>query len=398
MIISRVFDMLEGGPLLSLLESASLLASLEGGSCSPEGNAAQVGKPCCLPRVLGFLALADAAAMGGRGTEWHELLLTASDALRTGLVSEGHAEGQPGSLTTLIYSRWPLLEMIERLFQTPVVTLSVPDTIRRVLRREPEGNLMHMGIQSHSYQMRIFPHREIVSDMVRYSRVPFCGMRPFMSLVERVGAGASRVQCGGDVRCSLDFAEGGPHLGDCALWAVAVLEGAGVPSFAVGYEPLPDASSLFRESVLANKWDGQVVVVPKALAAKDGETVTLAYYPGHNGEGTTVRAGAGAHCGKHCDGFLKIPTVTLDYSWPALRPQALEVLKLSVNGEELSTIRGARMLLSKRQVCSVMMHVTKAQRGWQDGSSKTESGAASENKDTGQWFSSELWRLLSETG
>merc|ERR1712187_231733 len=103
-----------------------------------------------------------------------------------------------------------------------------------------------------------------------------------------------------------------------------------------------------------------------ARALLSRRQVTLAYFPGHNGEGTTVRAAADSHCGTFCAGFSQIPTVSLDASWPALRPAPLEVLKLSVNGEELNALRGARALLSRRQVCSVLVHVTKTKRGWAD--------------------------------
>ena len=33
---------------------------------------------------------------------------------------------------------------------------------------------------------RVFPHREIASDLIRLQRMPFCGMRPFMKLVTNV--------------------------------------------------------------------------------------------------------------------------------------------------------------------------------------------------------------------
>lgn len=93
--------------------------------------------------------------------------------------------------------------------------------------------------------------------------------------------------------------------------------------------------------------------------------------------------------------------MSLDAQWPALRPAPLEILKLSVNGEELNAIRGARALLSRREVCSVLVHVTKAQRGWADDESKVPGRAVGEGAEaavTGLAFSSELWELLSVTG
>merc|ERR1711957_29701 len=112
-----------------------------------------------------------------------------------------------------------------------------------------------------------------------------------------------------------------------------------------------------------------------------------------------VRAGSG-HCGKHCTGFNEIPTVSLDSSWPALRPTALEVLKLSVNGEELNTLRGARSLLSKRHICTILVHVTKCQRDWMHDLPDTDSkdvmdGGSSSNTTE---LSMEFWDLLTNVG
>jgi hypothetical protein len=55
----------------------------------------------------------------------------------------------------------------------------------------------------------------------------------------------------------------------------------------------------------------------------------------------------------------QVPTTTIDAEWQA----PLDVLKLSVNGAELKTLRGARKLLTQRKVCMVMMHATKVQLG-----------------------------------
>jgi FkbM family methyltransferase len=336
----------------------------------------------------------EAAVRGGNATEIDEIVTDASRSLRAGLSIAGQRGGHPGALKTLVRSRWPFVDAIDRLFQAPKVNLGVADALRKFDLAIQNKVVTHEELQERTYQMRLFPRREIVSDMVRFSRSPFCGMRPFMLLVERVAAGARDEPCGGTAhkKCSLDFVEGGPHIGDCTLWAAAALEQAGLSAFAVGYEPLPDASALFRESVLANRWDGRVVVVPQALAPKDDDFVTLAYYPGHNGEGTTVRAAATAHCGRHCTGFQQIPTVSLDNSWPALRPAALEILKLSVNGEELNALRGARALLSKRKVCSVLLHVTKVQRGYE---TAIEAGSGTTGATP---FSKELWELLQGVG
>eukprot|EP00913_Durusdinium_trenchii_P027469 g25762.t1 len=51
---------------------------------------------------------------------------------------------------------------------------------------------------------------------------------------------------------------GGPHLGDCALWAANSIGLVGVRVRAIAYEPLPDAAGLFQQSVLENGFGGAV--------------------------------------------------------------------------------------------------------------------------------------------
>merc|ERR1719333_1696501 len=114
------------------------------------------------------------------------------------------------------------------------------------------------GLEANSakkYYQYVFPHREMVSDMVRYSRLPFCGMRPFMMLIEQI---ARSQEC--KAPCHVTFVEGGPHIGDCTLWATAALQLAGVQSYGVAYEALQDASALFHLSAIANHWEDRVVV------------------------------------------------------------------------------------------------------------------------------------------
>jgi len=392
-------DAVIGGPPVPIATAATFLADLTFARSCKASPAAEAGATsdaktgvaerddwdCCLALALGYATLRDSLLVdNSHHSEQEPLLNATADAVVAAISTRRAALGwRYGGLRLLLQSRWPFVDMMDRMFQHPSVKLPLASGLQRFLLQEPRGALK----EPHSLWMRIFPRREIVSDMIRYVRTPFCGMRPFMRLIENIafkGYGAEHA-----ASSALSFVEGGPHLGDCTLWAAAVLEAAKVPFFAVAYEPLPDASALFRESVLDNKWDGQVVVVPKALGATEGEKVRLAYFPGHNGEGTTVRAAAQAHCGEGCEGFSEIDTATLDGTWEDYRPSHLDVLKLSVNGEELNTLRGARSLLSRRKICSALVHVTKAQRGWET-APKAEQGVG---KKAGS-FSSDLWNLL----
>lgn len=37
-----------------------------------------------------------------------------------------------------------------------------------------------------NYFFRVNPYREMVSDMVRYTKMPFCGLKPFLRMVADV--------------------------------------------------------------------------------------------------------------------------------------------------------------------------------------------------------------------
>lgn len=39
------------------------------------------------------------------------------------------------------------------------------------------------------------PYREMVSDMVRYTKLPFCGLRPFLRMVADVAKAAVEAGC-----------------------------------------------------------------------------------------------------------------------------------------------------------------------------------------------------------
>merc|ERR1712194_769599 len=82
-------------------------------------------------------------------------------------------------------------------------------------------------------------------------------------------------------------------------------------------QALQDASALFRLSVLANRWEGRVVVVPKALADSAEGFTKLVHHPGHNGEATL--SSIFHNCGTGCVGHTAIPRMSLDASWPVLR-------------------------------------------------------------------------------
>eukprot|EP00397_Hematodinium_sp_SG-2012_P024225 GEMP01025224.1.p2 GENE.GEMP01025224.1~~GEMP01025224.1.p2 ORF type:complete len:212 (+),score=36.89 GEMP01025224.1:1412-2047(+) len=125
----------------------------------------------------------------------------------------------------------------------------------------------------------------------------------------------------------------------------------------IAYEPLDNASQLFRLSALENSLE--VTVRTAALGDRTiSATTDLWYYSGRNGQATMTAFGKRAD-GQHI--IRDIPKVSLDDDFA--EHEEIGVLKLSVNGAEVETLRGARRLLSRRQICLVMMHVKKVVMG-----------------------------------
>ncbi|CAE8708179.1 unnamed protein product [Polarella glacialis] len=128
----------------------------------------------------------------------------------------------------------------------------------------------------------------------------------------------------------------------------------------IAFEPLPDASSLFRQSVIEN---GRALTDWSCSAAlgRGGKMTELVYYRGHNGQATVN--GEDFKFG-HRDEvtIVQAPELALDEELPDSWP-LVDALKLSVNGAERDTLAGARQLLSKRRICSVLLHTKKCLRG-----------------------------------
>mmetsp|Transcript_64660 Transcript_64660/g.115014 ORF Transcript_64660/g.115014 Transcript_64660/m.115014 type:complete len:723 (-) Transcript_64660:62-2230(-) len=308
-------------------------------------------------------------------------------------------------LALLVATPWPMIEVLELLSHNGRVMLTVDQAMKRLMGlpadhlllmralSAPKGN----GPQAHrrQYVFRVNPYREMVSDMVRYTKLPFCGLRPFMRMVADVARAGIEAGCpagkGAESAslCEFSFVEGGPHLGDCALWAATALGMAGVQLKAIAFEPLPDASALFAQSVAENGYAGRVSVRPAAMGERGGEPVELIYFHGHNGQ-ATVNGAEFPSQNRQEVSTVMAPQVALDDELPATWP-LLDSLKLSVNGAERNTLAGARRLLSQRRICSVLMHATKCKRGRRPPSEDPAPGDPTASK-----FSHELMQYLHE--
>ncbi|CAE7767030.1 unnamed protein product [Symbiodinium pilosum] len=256
----------------------------------------------------------------GPGMEARSLLQAGEASLRKALDTECKASGLQ-ALGLLMASPWPIPEVLDLLSYPGRLVLPVANAMQTLLELPQEHSLLERALttaaghsgsnaEARSYIFRVNPYREMVSDMVRYTKLPFCGLRPFMRMVADIGRNALQAGCAtnaaflGDAEaCKFTFVEGGPHLGDCALWASASLRLAGVQTRAIAFEPLPDAATLFQQSygsrvrtgtlslpatlflrsVVENGLSAYVNVRNAALGQMSGQT-ELIHFRGHNGQ------------------------------------------------------------------------------------------------------------------
>ncbi|CAJ1374738.1 unnamed protein product [Effrenium voratum] len=349
-------------------------------------------EPCQLPSAGMFLLMAYSTlqqtvlpeekeprlpGVAPRPGEEAAMLLGAGEArLRAALLAEAKAAApHSGPLALLLATPWPVAEVLDLLSYPGRVPVTVSGALEELLNLQKDHPLLELALSNASpvptsYAFRVNPYREMVSDMVRYTRLPFCGLRPFLRMVADVAKNAVAAGCGGTgatarevapEECQFTFVEGGPHLGDCALWAATALRLVGVQTRAIAFEPLPDAAALFQQSVSENGLSAYVAVRNAALGETSGAFTELIHFRGHNGQATVNGQDFPSQDRRE---VVTVPALelALDEQIPAAWPR-IDALKLSVNGAERNTLAGARRLLSKRRICSVLMHATKCKRG-----------------------------------
>eukprot|EP00434_Breviolum_minutum_P027782 symbB.v1.2.024570.t1/scaffold2273.1/size83577/1 len=301
-----------------------------------------------------------------------QMIQLGDEQLRVALLAESAATGSTGTvgaLALMLVTPWPIPEVLDLLSHPGRVNMEVQTAMEDLLHLE-EGHPLWDKAQSgrSSYFFRVNPYREMVSDMVRYTKMPFCGLRPFLRMVADVAKAAMSAGCATpgvyleDSRtCEFTFVEGGPHLGDCAMWATTVLRLAGVQTRSIAFEPLQDAAALFQQSVLENGLASHVSVQNAALGQSSGTMTELIHFRGHNGQATVNGEDFPSQDRREVV-TIQAQQLALDDEIPPSWPH-IDALKLSVNGAERNTLAGARKLLSKRRICSVLMHATKCKRG-----------------------------------
>eukprot|EP00929_Paragymnodinium_shiwhaense_P097702 TRINITY_DN59328_c0_g1_i1.p1 TRINITY_DN59328_c0_g1~~TRINITY_DN59328_c0_g1_i1.p1 ORF type:complete len:773 (-),score=169.88 TRINITY_DN59328_c0_g1_i1:280-2598(-) len=332
--------------------------------------------PCPLDAAMRYWAIAEGLARGPSSEEATALLEAVLEEGSSLLHEEVLQAERP--LLLLGANEPGGLKALEKAMHTLPLPLSLTAVlgygagarqtrlIATTLRPPFDAALQHA---STSFSMRLFSVHEVISDHVRSSLVPFCGMLPFIKLVEDVAHNAATSGCPADDEdhCRLTVLEGGANVGSCLLWAAAALQAAGSFLLSIAVEPMREAARLFTTSVQDNGFTENIFVEEKALVGPGEQEAKLRYALGRHGQASLDRhshSGCGVGAMRHADESCveePVRATTIDHSWGRRfgSSHTLDILKLNVNGEEVNALRGARALLSKRRVCMVMMHVFK---------------------------------------
>lgn len=226
-------------------------------------------------------------------------------------------------------------------------------------------------------ELHVLPMDDSVSNNVRAYKRPFCYERTFLRLVAaaaRLSALAGNASTAPWPRRSFRFWEVGANLGDCTLWAVAVLSAAAADGVvplvdATGFEPMPPAAAAFRRSAASLEATRRGFVAPrvrvrvKEVAIGDRRGIRNIGMPLHSvAESTFNNCSRYYELDRGCK-QLTIATETIDgllaprSDGIRLSPRRLvgvvDLMKIHVQGDELRVLRGARRALAAGRICVV---------------------------------------------
>eukprot|EP00434_Breviolum_minutum_P004863 symbB.v1.2.004290.t1/scaffold220.1/size262620/14 len=185
-----------------------------------------------------------------------------------------------------------------------------------------------------SYQLFVFPFRELVSDFVRARKVPYCN-ESILRVVQTLARHLHRTRAH-----AVHAIEIGANLGDCSLWLAKRMQA--VPSLrrikVLALEAVPQAAAVFQKSVEWNSLTDVIQVVNVAAGRFKGN-VSLQAKPMSSNSYTLA-----------AEGFSS------DFASPTqlncqdkMRPDVYAIFtRLShTNGQELPVLRGAMRILRK---------------------------------------------------
>lgn len=166
--------------------------------------------------------------------------------------------------------------------------------------------------------------------------------------VETPVEAAARVIGAASARFALDV---GAHHGDSTLDVLAAFPAAMVHAFE------PDADNHAAAVVKLAGHAGRAVLHRAALSDRDG-TATLRVNS-HDGTHSLLDIGAQRYWGAWAGpvGEADVPTATLDSFCAVAGIERIDLLKMDIQGAELSALRGASGLLARQGIGAVLLEV-----------------------------------------
>jgi hypothetical protein len=328
-------------PVLGLLYNAN--SRQEPSACEASSDVATIvsqlmtGSP---PQMASFDGISLNAAECGVERLAKDVIFAVKDG---NVASEYLQTGFP-ALIDLIQTQLPIFDVLSVLRFPVKVDLNLKGSIDWMPDYTPIPE-----IENSSFRMNLLPIREMLSEYVRYTKQPFCSTHHFRTFINKLIK--TNVK-------SVNIVEGGPNMGDCVLWAAALMRAAGKTTNLVFVEPLPQAAKAIQDSIKDNDFQGSVYATGFGNTSQG--TFKLVFIPGRDGQASDLGIYADCPNGVGCT-ILDIPEVTLADIWNSSK--TLEILKLSTNGAELKTLEGARPLLAAGRVCSVFVHLKNLWKG-----------------------------------
>lgn len=292
-----------------------------------------------------------------------------------------------GVLAALLVTQQPLLLLLIALQWKGVVSTRPLSLLEETLHfiGLPSAEAAGLPAEVQPLDLYVLPMTDSVSNQVRASAQPFCYERTFLRIVAAVArAWAARKEAGVGVAApaprTMTLWEVGANLGDCSLWAASLLAAASgaagdPPLRAELFEPISRTARSLRLSVEAfRERHGATVplrVRQMALGSQAGRQEvgvprgSLAEATFH---GCAARYGGDAQ-----------PTGTLGCLYEQVRVEAadrllrrgaapehrasrrqssVDFMKVHVQGNELSVLRGAAQSLAAGRICLVLLKLS----------------------------------------
>eukprot|EP00931_Biecheleriopsis_adriatica_P077510 TRINITY_DN51060_c0_g1_i1.p1 TRINITY_DN51060_c0_g1~~TRINITY_DN51060_c0_g1_i1.p1 ORF type:complete len:704 (+),score=118.90 TRINITY_DN51060_c0_g1_i1:178-2289(+) len=328
------------------------------------------------------------------------LLRHADEQLRPHLLQANPEDGLSDPLTALFASSIPTSALLERLQMVALVPVNPLTLVRgtwyqRALPSHvvPQSWRTNPAPNAPFLELQVLPIWDGVSNMVRTTQMPFChdraGFLPIISMVARQRLESS---VGKTQPPRMRFWEVGANLGDCLLWAAALLSPWSseqpeplVLLEATGFEPIKVSADAMRRSVtelqsriaavspdgapkmdvcevaLGDSTGKRVFGIPYHSAAETTANDCSRQYPVPEGSTTPGCTDVEVQVSTVDDVLLhgsgECPSPYRGRVHHGQTPDLVDFMKVHVQGDEIRVLRGARLALKSGLICVVHLRI-----------------------------------------